>query len=98
MLKKTAIGALVLLLATQVPALTPAQAARFKTETKQQAVGLLLPAVQAFAAAPRTTNGTCNMSGEWGCDMDEFIAGCEETGGLSTEPGGGVSCELSPID
>lgn len=98
MFKKLTIASALILIATQTLPVTTAQARGLKAEPPQHRVGLLLPAVQAFQAAPRTSHGTCNQSGEWGCDMDEFIAGCEATGGLSTEPGGGISCDLAPID
>lgn len=98
MFKKATIASVLVLIAAQTLPLAPAQARGLKAETRQHSVGLLIPAVQAFTALPRTSQGTCSQSGEWGCDMDEFIAGCEETGGLSTEPGGGISCDLAPID
>lgn len=40
---------------------------------------------------------TCNQSIPGYCDLDELIAACDAAGGgLSTQPGGGVDCDIGP--
>lgn len=51
-------------------------------------------ATASFGANVGPVADTCTSSDRWGlCDIDKFIAKCDEVGGgLSKEPGGGIEC------
>lgn len=89
---KTAILAISILLTAQLMTTGAASAGQLGTMAQQSS------AYSSFGTTPTQQRGahTCDQSGETGCDLDTFIYLCEKGGGggMSTEPGGGVTCDL----
>lgn len=91
MTPRTAILAISILFTAQLVPIGIAAAKELGSSSYQSS------AKSTFRAAPKTNAATCDQSGPTGCDLDIFIDVCAGGGGgLSSEPGGGVTCDVRP--